>query len=73
LKKTLKVVSTFSIINDFARSVGGDRIALTTLLGPDGEAHSYEPRPTDATTNTVIITVNMIRMPGGRLIMPRFT
>jgi len=44
----LKVVATFSIIGDFARQVGGDRIELTTLVGPDGDAHVYEPRPQDA-------------------------
>jgi zinc/manganese transport system substrate-binding protein len=48
----LKVVSTFSIISDFAREVGGDRIALTTLVGPDGDAHVYEPRPADAVAMT---------------------
>ena len=44
----LKVVASFSIIGDFARNVGGDRIELTTLVGPDGDAHVYEPRPADA-------------------------
>ncbi|UYO92824.1 metal ABC transporter solute-binding protein, Zn/Mn family [Pollutimonas sp. M17] len=44
----LHVVSTFSIISDFARNVGGERITLTTLVGPSGDAHSYEPKPTDA-------------------------
>lgn len=43
-----KVVASFSIIGDFARNVGGDRIQLTTLVGPDGDAHVYEPRPADA-------------------------
>lgn len=44
----LSVVATFSIIGDFARIVGGDRIELTTLVGPNGDAHVYEPRPADA-------------------------
>jgi zinc/manganese transport system substrate-binding protein len=48
----LKVVSTFSIISDFAREVGGDRITLTTLVGPDGDAHVYQPRPADAVAMT---------------------
>lgn len=46
--KELKVVATFSIIGDFARQVGGDRIALTTLVPAGGDAHVYEPRPADA-------------------------
>lgn len=44
----LQVVSTFSIISDFARNVGGERIKLTTLVPPNGDTHSYEPKPTDA-------------------------
>ncbi|WP_144630918.1 metal ABC transporter substrate-binding protein [Bordetella genomosp. 13] len=46
--KELKVVATFSIIGDFARQVGGDRIALATLVPAGGDAHVYEPRPADA-------------------------
>lgn len=45
--RELRVVSTFSIIGDLAKNVGGDRIALTTLVGPNGDAHTYEPRPAD--------------------------
>ena len=44
----LRVVATFSIIGDFARNVGGDRIDLVTLVGPNSDAHVYEPRPADA-------------------------
>lgn len=44
----LDVVASFSIIGDFAREVGGDRIALKTLVGPNGDAHVYEPKPADA-------------------------
>ena len=28
--------------------VGGDHIALTTLVGHDGDAHVYQPTPADA-------------------------
>ncbi|MGF1627997.1 MAG: metal ABC transporter substrate-binding protein [Kiloniellaceae bacterium] len=44
----LKVVTTFTILGDMARNVGGEHIALTTLVGPDGDAHVYEPTPADA-------------------------
>jgi len=46
----LQVVATFSILGDLVRQVGGDRIALTTLVGPDGDGHVYSPRPSDART-----------------------
>jgi zinc/manganese transport system substrate-binding protein len=43
----LRVVATFSILGDLVKSVGGDRIALTTLVGPDGDAHVYSATPSD--------------------------
>lgn len=46
--KPLKVVASFSVIGDFARNVGGDHIELTTLVGPNGDAHAFEPKPADA-------------------------
>ncbi|SEA94670.1 metal ABC transporter solute-binding protein, Zn/Mn family [Rubrimonas cliftonensis] len=44
----LKVVASFSILGDLVGQVGGKRIALTTLVGPDGDAHVYQPTPADA-------------------------
>src|SRR5579872_2058952 len=44
----LKVVASFSIIGDFVRNVGGDRVELTTLVGSDGDVHVYSPTPKDA-------------------------
>ena len=46
--KDLKVVASFSVIAHFARNVGGDRVEITTLVGPNGDAHVYEPKPADA-------------------------
>jgi zinc/manganese transport system substrate-binding protein len=62
----LKVVASFSIIGDFARQVGGDRIALTTLVGPNGDAHVYEPRPVDAAAFAAsdVILVNGLHFEG---------
>ena len=44
----LKVVASFSILGDMVHEVGGDAIDLTVLVGPDGDAHVYEPTPADA-------------------------
>lgn len=43
----LPVVVSFSILGDMANRVGGDRVTVTTLVGPDGDAHVYEPTPND--------------------------
>jgi zinc/manganese transport system substrate-binding protein len=44
----LKAVASFSILGDMVRNVGGDRVEVTALVGPDGDAHVYEPTPADA-------------------------
>ena len=62
----LKVVASFSIIADLAKNVGGDRIDLTTLVGPNGDAHVYEPRPTDAVAvaDADLVLVNGLQFEG---------
>jgi zinc/manganese transport system substrate-binding protein len=44
----VKAVASFSILGDMVKQVGGDRIDVITLVGPDGDAHVYEPTPADA-------------------------
>jgi zinc/manganese transport system substrate-binding protein len=44
----LPVVASFSILGDFVREVGGDAVAVDVIVGPDGDAHVYEPTPADA-------------------------
>jgi zinc/manganese transport system substrate-binding protein len=46
----LNVVASFSILADFVRNVGGDRINATTLVGPNSDVHVYTPAPGDAKT-----------------------
>ena len=46
----LKVVASFSILADFVRNVGGDRIDVVTLVGPDADAHAFAPTPAHART-----------------------
>lgn len=44
----LKVVATFSILADLVTQVGGERVTVTSLVGPDADAHGYSPAPGDA-------------------------
>lgn len=46
--RPLTVVATTMQLQDFARQVGGDRVKVTGILGPDDEPHEYEPKPSDA-------------------------
>jgi zinc/manganese transport system substrate-binding protein len=48
LQDRLNVVASFSILGDFVRHVGGDRVNVSTLVGPNGDVHVYTPAPADA-------------------------
>ncbi len=41
----LRVVATFSILGDIVWNVAGDAVDLTVMVGPDGDAHTFEPNP----------------------------
>ncbi|MFC3126091.1 metal ABC transporter solute-binding protein, Zn/Mn family [Pseudoroseomonas globiformis] len=42
------VVASFSVLGDMVRQVGGERVAVHVIAGPDVDAHSFRPRPSDA-------------------------
>lgn len=46
----IKVVATFSVIGDMVTNIAGDRIDLSTLVGPDGDAELYQPTLADGRT-----------------------
>lgn len=62
----IKVVASFSILGDLVRNVGGDRVSVTTLVGPDGDAHVYAPSPQDAKTiaDAKLLVVNGLGFEG---------
>lgn len=42
------VVASFPILADLTREVGGDRVEVTSLVGPGGDVHVFSPAPADA-------------------------
>lgn len=46
--KPLEAVASFTVIADMVSNVGGDRVHVTSLIGPNGDPHVYEPTPRDA-------------------------
>jgi len=44
----MKVSASFSVLGDMVKQVGGDRVEVFTFVGPNGDAHVYEPTPADA-------------------------
>jgi zinc/manganese transport system substrate-binding protein len=65
-QEKLPVVATFSILGDFVKNVGGDRISVTLLVGPEGDAHVYQPSPADAKklAGAKVIFVNGLKLEG---------
>lgn len=62
----LKVVATFSILADMVRNVGGERVEVVTLVGPNGDAHVYSPTPADGRrlTEARIVFTNGLKFEG---------
>lgn len=48
LSAEVTAVASFSILGDMVSRIGGDRVAVTTIVGPNADTHVYEPRPSDA-------------------------
>lgn len=44
----LQVVVSFSILEDMALHIGGDKVTVTSLVGRNADMHSFEPKPADA-------------------------
>ncbi|MFH8133700.1 metal ABC transporter substrate-binding protein [Pantoea osteomyelitidis] len=48
LAKTVDVVASFSVLADIVSQVGGEHVRVTSLVGPDGDPHTFEPTPQDS-------------------------
>jgi len=46
-KKSLNVIASFSILGDIVKNIGKDKVTVKSIVGPNGDAHVYEPRPDD--------------------------
>jgi len=68
----LKVLATFSILGDFVKNVGGHRVEVATLVGPNSDAHVYAPAPADAkkVADAALVITNGLGFEGwmGRLV-----
>ncbi len=62
----MKVAASFSILGDMVKQVGGDRVEVVTFVGPNGDAHVYEPTPADAKalSQSKILFINGLGLEG---------
>src|SRR5687768_12929233 len=45
--KPFRVVTTFTVIQDIAQNVAGDRAIVESITKPGAEIHDYQPTPLD--------------------------
>ncbi|TKR56471.1 metal ABC transporter substrate-binding protein [Allopusillimonas ginsengisoli] len=62
----LRVVASFSILGDMVSEIGGEHVALSTIVGPGGDAHTFEPAPKDvlALANAQVLVLNGLDFEG---------
>ncbi len=62
----LSVAASFSVLGDMVKQVGGDRVDVVTFVGPNGDAHVYEPTPGDikALAASKILFINGLGLEG---------
>ena len=62
----IPVVTTFSILADMVERIGGDQVAVTTLVGANGDTHVYQPTPAAAraVSEAKILVVNGLEFEG---------
>lgn len=46
-ERPINVTTSFSILDNMVREVGGDHVNVRSLISPEGDAHGYNPRPRD--------------------------
>ena len=66
LAKNLNVVASFTVLADMAKQVGGEHVTVKSLVGPDGDPHSFEPSPQDsvALSKADVVIVSGLGMEG---------
>ncbi|MCT4711540.1 metal ABC transporter substrate-binding protein [Enterobacteriaceae bacterium H11S18] len=66
MAKELNVVASFTVLADMAKQVGGEHVKVTSLVGPDGDPHSFEPSPKDsvALSHADVVIVSGLGMEG---------
>src|SRR5436305_7072826 len=69
-QEKIQIVASFSILGDFAKNVGEDRVNVTTLVGPNSDVHVYTPAPADAKkiADAKLVVINGLGLEGW---MPR--
>ncbi|MCC0003446.1 MAG: zinc ABC transporter substrate-binding protein [Methylobacteriaceae bacterium] len=70
----ISVVATFTILADFVRQVGGERVEVVSLVGLHGAIHACAPRPrTVKLAGARLIVENGLNLEDGSAVSPRLS
>lgn len=66
----MPVVSSFSILGDVAKQIGGERVTVNNLVGADGDAHAYQLSSKDVQklSSAKLILINGLGLENGELV-----
>lgn len=48
MANTVNAVASFTVLADIVKQVGGEHVQVKSLVGPDGDPHTFEPTPQDS-------------------------
>lgn len=59
-REPMQVVATFSILADMVKEIGGERVTVSSIVGPNADSHRFEPSPGEARTlqNASVLVLN---------------
>lgn len=66
MAKTVEAVASFTVLADIVKNVGGEHVVVKSLVGPNGDPHSFEPTPKDsqALAHADVVFVSGLGMEG---------
>ena len=65
-QEKIKVLASFSILGDLVRGVGGERVEVSTLVGPNTDMHGFQPTPANAkaVAGAKLVVINGLGLEG---------
>ncbi len=63
---SIRIVTSFSILEDLVRELGGEYVNVVNLVGRNSDAHMYQPKPSDsvAIANADLVVFNGLAFEG---------